>query len=137
VGISEEDAFVLGVGLNLARRQLSPEQIREIRRRQKKIALELRRQHKSQKEVAKIVGVPRRTIDFWEGDVNNSNVTNTYTPPDLRTSIPKKHCITGFESRLSLTEQDVSAGSDSAANFHSRVGVSACFTLPFLFKNIG
>jgi len=57
----------------------------------------LRRQGKTQEEVARMVGVEQATISKWgsNDDVNNipwnnAYISNTYAPPDLRVSIPKK-----------------------------------------------
>lgn len=88
--LNEDDAFALGVTLNLMRRQLSLEQIKEIREKQRKIALQLRKQGKSQPEVAKIVGVNQSTISDWEKEKgNNTSACNASAVPDLRVSIPK------------------------------------------------
>lgn len=83
--MDEDDAFALGIGLNLARRQLSFEQIKALREQQKKIAFELRKQSKTQVEISKIIGVPQQTISVWE---SNTDVGNTLL--DLRISVPKK-----------------------------------------------
>jgi DNA-binding XRE family transcriptional regulator len=70
---------------------MSPEQVKEVRERQRKIALELRKQGAhTQEEVAKIVGVPQQTISFWEDkDTSNTSTGNISNLPDLRISIPK------------------------------------------------
>lgn len=90
--LNEDDAFALGISLNIDRRQLSFEQIKVLREKQKEIAFELRKKGKTQEEVAEIVGVPQNTISVWE----NNDATNIKTdngcnvPLDLRISIPKK-----------------------------------------------
>lgn len=88
-----EDVFnEIAIDLNVARRQLSPEQIKEIRQRQEEYALRLRREGKTQKEVAEKVGVTQQAIDKWEKD---SNITNTTSCigyiSDLRFKIPKEY----------------------------------------------
>jgi transcriptional regulator with XRE-family HTH domain len=95
LNISEDKAFILGIALNLARRHLSFEQIREIHERlrhnkelRKQVAIELRKQGKTQAEVAAIVGVHPRTVDEWESDISNFKNENANTP-DLRYKIPK------------------------------------------------
>ena len=103
LSILEEQAFSLGIALNLARRQLSPEQIREIQEKLRKdkerikaIALELRKQKKSQKEVAGLVGVHRSTISKWEKDTNDTsnvkihNACSEDNNLDLRISIRRE-----------------------------------------------
>lgn len=76
-----EMAFVIQV--NIARRQLSNEQKREL-------ALVLRQNQWSQEEVASLLKVTQRTIGNWESIINNSKITNTCNPLDLRYSIPKE-----------------------------------------------
>ncbi|MEM3657523.1 MAG: ParB/RepB/Spo0J family partition protein [Candidatus Hadarchaeum sp.] len=84
INVSEDEAFALGIELNIVRRHLSLEQIREIRQKCKNIALELRKQGKTQAEVAAIVGVVRRTVGKWE-NISNGTSANAYIP-DLRLS---------------------------------------------------
>ena len=86
--LDEDEAFLLGIKLNIGRRQLSPEQIRELREKQKKAALELRKRGMTQEEVARIAGVPRQTISYWERNVSNASIGNAYTSPDLRIKVP-------------------------------------------------
>jgi len=81
------DALVLGLTLNIARRHLSIEQIREIQQSmtkdkelRKKLAFELRKRGKTQAEAAAIVGVHPRTVDEWE---SNFKIENACIP-DLR-----------------------------------------------------
>jgi len=52
------------------------------------VAIELRKQGKTQAEVAAIVGVHPRTVDEWESDISNFKNENANTP-DLRYKIPK------------------------------------------------
>jgi N6-adenosine-specific RNA methylase IME4/DNA-binding transcriptional regulator YiaG len=91
--LSDDDAFALGVSLNLDRRHLTFEQIKEIREKQKPIYFELRRQGKTQQEVAKLLNVPRPTLARWENDnTTNVQMNNSCNDemPDLRLSIPKQ-----------------------------------------------
>jgi site-specific DNA-methyltransferase (adenine-specific) len=87
LNLDERSAFLLGLAINVSRRQMSPDQIKELRQRQKKIALELRKIGKSQEEVAAIVGVTQQTIDKWEG----GNITTgcNISTPDLRIKVAK------------------------------------------------
>jgi len=87
--LDEQSAFLLGLAMNIARRQMSLDQIKQLRGNQKKIALKLRQTGMSQEKVAGILGVARRTIDEWEG-TSNVKDDNTSNPPDLRIKIPKK-----------------------------------------------
>ena len=64
---------VLGITLNFARRQLTPEQKREV-------VLKLRQRGWSQEKTAKAVGVGRATVYRAEKDVNNAQTGNIYIP---------------------------------------------------------
>jgi len=106
VDLDEETALALGVTINIARRQMSPEQIRELQKRlrrdreqQKKVALALRQAGKSQEEAATAVGVTDRTIRNWEkGEgISIGNLPFTYTPPDLKIKVPKREYETIYE----------------------------------------
>jgi DNA-binding XRE family transcriptional regulator len=104
--ISEDDAFELAIDLNEARRQLSPEQLKELRKEKEKVrkdrkkkALELRNAAgATQEEAAKAVGVARRTVDKWE---EGSNVTDEEgditSAPDCRTKVPPSHHAVIYE----------------------------------------
>jgi len=107
--LDEDETFLLGIKLNIERRQLSPEQLRELREKQKNLALKLRKQGKTQEEVAKIVGVPRQTISYWERNINNANIGNAYNPPDLRIKIPDKECPNIYERYKSGETQEQTA----------------------------
>ena len=97
----EARAFDLGLALNLARRQLSFEQKKEMMR-------QLRQQGKSQKEVAELLDVSHQTISVWENG-NNSNIGNT-SMLDLRTSIPKEERNRIFERhRSGETQTEIAA----------------------------
>lgn len=89
VDLDEETAFGLGISLNLDRRHLTPELIREKREWQRKAYLDLRNKlHYTQERSAKIVGAPRSTTEDWENISNNETVNANI--PDLRISIPTK-----------------------------------------------
>lgn len=80
---SEEEKQAVAIGLNLKRRQLSPEQAEQMRAKMKELVVTLRKQGKSQHEVATLAGIPRGTIARWEAGEPDMKVT------DLRVSIPK------------------------------------------------
>jgi len=56
INLDDSTAFLLGLAVNAARRQMSPDQIKELRKRQKKAALELRQTGMTQEKVAGILG---------------------------------------------------------------------------------
>jgi len=75
---------------------MTPEQIRELQKRlkqdreqQKKVALALRQAGKTQEEAAAVMGVAQNTVSDWERGVSDIETDITYTPPDLRISVPK------------------------------------------------
>lgn len=93
--LTENEAFALGIILNAARRNMSPEVLGEVwkalhkdRKQLKKTALELLKAGKTQLEVSAIVGIPRQTISDWKNmpnaDIGNRNIS------DSKVKIPKK-----------------------------------------------
>jgi site-specific DNA-methyltransferase (adenine-specific) len=99
LSLDDETAFLLGITLNIARRQMTPEQIRELqnnlkkdREMQKKVALELRKKGKTLEEAAAIVGVTHKTVANWEKgeDITICKFTNGYNPRDLRMKLTQK-----------------------------------------------
>lgn len=118
LNIDEESAFSLGIALNLARRQMSPEQINDLqsklkkeKERQKKVALELRHAGKSQEEVAAILGVSQQTLSDWEQNIPNTEIGNENNPPDLRITIPKSEYPKIYE-RVEAGETQTSVAAD-------------------------
>lgn len=81
---AERQAFVFRAGT--ARRNLSDE---EIKFHGKPIAKELKKQKLSNAAIGTKLGVSRKTVDRWLGDINDGQVSNTYIP-DLRLKIPAK-----------------------------------------------
>jgi len=54
-----------------------------------RIARELRFQGKTQVEVARILGVSRKSIDNWDENITNASTCIGYISPDYRVKIPK------------------------------------------------
>lgn len=92
LNLDEDSAFTLGILLNLARRNMAPEQLKEARKHVKKLALALRKTGKSQPEISKLLKIPRQTISYWE-DEEGGNISIAKTGiayiPDCRVSVPK------------------------------------------------
>lgn len=104
--LDDDRAFTLGIMINIARRQMSSEQIKELQKNLKKdrenlrkVALVLRKKNKSQEEVAAILGVPRTTLEGWEqGQITTIDESVIgCNPPDLRIKVPKKEYETIYQ----------------------------------------
>lgn len=98
--LPEYKAFELAIELNVARRQMSQEQEKEVRKKLKErrallkeTAQQIRAEGKTQAETAIELGVSQQAIDLWEDITITSNESdgNSYIPPDLRIKIPKDH----------------------------------------------
>ncbi len=98
--LTVDEAMSLSYEMNLARRQLTPEQIEELRERmgrdrgaQRDQAASLRAQGMTQAEVAAVVGIPEGTLARWEvegGSILHSKNDSLPPPPDLRVSVPRE-----------------------------------------------
>lgn len=92
-GLSDAQKLAFVVRMNMARRNLSPAQRKELLKKMKAIAAALRKEDAkrwTQKAVAKELGVARETVSAWWNRDNASNgaSTNTCTPtPDARVKI--------------------------------------------------
>jgi len=111
VDLGESDAFTLGLTLNIDRRQLSFEQIGELREAQKRIALNQRARGKTQEETAAIVGVDQSTVSDWETEESVMGGHNAFIAPDLRYSIPQGQYEV-IHRRHSEGETEVSIAAD-------------------------
>lgn len=116
LNIPESEAFMLGIVLNLGRRNMSPEQLKQLRdglRKDreglKKLALNLRMAHKSQAEVARIIKVARQTISDWQRNASNAELGNACIP-DCRVSIPKSEYESIYNRVMSGETQESVAG---------------------------
>ena len=94
---ARKKAFV--VRSNLARRNLSAEQIREV---VKPIVKELKQEGLTQAEIAKLIGVSRPTISKWLGSGHNVPGNNMSSSLDCRIKVPA-------DSRRLITDR-LSAG---------------------------
>jgi len=118
VDLDEETAFTLGVTINIARRQMSPEQIKELQKRLKKdmetprkVALALRKKGKSQEEVAAMLGVDQSTISDWEKGMPIMESHIGYNPLDLKVKVPKKEYEVIYQ-RVEAGETQTAIASD-------------------------
>ncbi len=108
----DEEFNRLSIDLNLARRHLTSEQLKNWYEERRKIALKARKEGKTQKEAAELAGVSRQAVAKWESElkdnqhdevatnathgnacnetnVNEKETKNAYTPPDNRVKIDK------------------------------------------------
>lgn len=87
VDLDDTSAFRLGLALNLARRHLSVEQLRELREWQKRTYLEARQRGKTQAEAAALAGIPRQTGAWWEKTSRRDASSSIVSLPDLRVKV--------------------------------------------------
>jgi len=108
----EKQAYVYMA--NLARRQLSPEQIKEIRKEQKKLAKALAIEPDIiQEDIAGLLGVKQATISRWLCQDNTSIMQMHNTCIDQRLSIPPSEHPVILERLLDgYTQEQI------AANYH-------------------
>ena len=116
--LSEEEARDLAFSLNLARRQLAPEQLSEVhaqlrrdRTQRRRVALGLRKEGKTQAETAALVGVDRTTVAKWEsGTLHKQGESSQSVVLDLRTRVPRKLFRTiHARVRAGETQTDIAA----------------------------
>ncbi|MFP3214735.1 MAG: MT-A70 family methyltransferase [Nitrososphaeria archaeon] len=88
IDLPEEQAYELALTLNIARRQLSPEQIKAVYERAKEIAKELVKAGMPQQEVAKTLNVSQQAVSKWAGGT-----------ADLRVAVPKSEWERIYERR--------------------------------------
>lgn len=116
--LDDKTALSLGITINIARRQMSPEQIKELQKNlkkdreiQKKVALALRKKGKSQEKVAAIVGVDQSIISDWEKGIPIMDSHIGYNPLDLKVKIPKKEYEVIYQ-RVEAGETQTAIASD-------------------------
>lgn len=94
----KEEALALGISLSTVHRNLSSIQLKELqdylRARktiQRKTALQLLNQGKTQEEAGALVGVSQERVSQWKNNVNNINIYNVDIPEpaDNRITVPK------------------------------------------------
>jgi len=85
----------------MARRNLSPEQKRELQRMQRKIAFQLKAEKRwTQEQIARLLGVSRVLVHYWLDDrevktqktgvTTNVNIDNSCIPLDCRVKVPPR-----------------------------------------------
>ena len=94
---SEEEKQAYIYMVNLARRQLSRDQLKEIREEQRQLALLFKRQGKRQNEIGGLLGVSQSTISTWLCQENISNINTNNANIDLRLSIMQEQKDDIFE----------------------------------------
>lgn len=97
-GLSEAEKQARVITENFARRNLSPEQKRELDKTRKAIARELKKEKWNQEEIARLFGVTQQTVSLWLGEevVTNTSACISYHP-DSRVKIPKEEHAAIFE----------------------------------------
>ena len=72
----------------------------------------LKKAGKAQEEAAAAVGVARETVKAWEHGISNGKNAITYTPLDLRISVPKSQYESIYK-RLKAGEAQTQVAADS------------------------
>lgn len=84
-GLSEAEKVAFVLSANLARRNLSPAQVWELRETQKALALELKQQGITQQQIAELLGVTQQCVAKW---LDISNTTGCKADiPDARVKL--------------------------------------------------
>jgi hypothetical protein len=87
---NDEEKAAYALRVNLARRQLSPEQWRAVRAKQREIARQLDAKGYDQGQIAAIMGVTQQLVSYWLGVESATNVCSTFKPYKVRikTKVP-------------------------------------------------
>lgn len=115
--VDEATGRALALAHNQARRQLSGDQITEIRKRQRETALKLRAEGKgkiTQQQAADAVGVTERTVRDWE-KVMPTGTTSDRHNRDHRVKLTSAH-KTDIVSRMKKGESQVTIAADYKVN---------------------
>lgn len=140
-GMTELEKKAYVIKANVARRNLSPAQRKELRKTQRKLCKELKAADNSytQLRLAVMLGVSQETISDWRKDTNNTEsgitckpgtVTDHATDSRVKVSPKQKPIIaervaagesqTQVAADYGVTQQTISAIVKSANNIHSR-----------------
>lgn len=132
-GLSEDEKQAYTIRANLARRNLSPEQGREVAKKQKAIAKRLREATPpwSQKRIATLLGVGQQTVSDWFSNTGDGNAKSK-PKVDARVKLPKpakeeavRRVLAGEEQKQVAADFGVSPATISQAvkkadEIHSR-----------------
>jgi len=114
---SEEEKRAHVYAVNIARRQLSSEQLKQIRKEQKKLAMMLRKQGLTQAEIAARLRVSQPLVSRWLQTTvpiitgNNRHIqAQSIDIPDVRITIPKSgHYLIYERSKRGETQEEIAA----------------------------
>lgn len=110
-GLSEDEKHAFVIRANLTRRNLSPDQKREIRQKQKAIAQRLRKDDPkkwTQQAVASVLGVAQNTVSTWF--TSNISTDNTGKTPDARVKLtPAAKEAVAEKVQSGISQQQVAA----------------------------
>jgi ParB-like chromosome segregation protein Spo0J len=132
-GLSDEEKQAYTIRANLARRNLSPEQTKDVAKKQRAIAKKLRESDPkrwTQAEVGKLLGVAQQTVQGW---FTNTEVGKGKLPtPDARVKLPPaakeeavRRVLAGEEQKqvaadFGVSEATISKAKKKADEIHSR-----------------
>lgn len=134
-GLSEEEKQAYTIRANLARRNLSPDQTRDVAKRQKEIAKRLRESDAkrwTQKAVGALLGVARQTVQGWFTTNAEPGKGSKKPVPDARVKLntpAKKEVVARLEAGetqeqiaadFGVSQQAVSKIAKKSQEIHSR-----------------
>jgi site-specific DNA-methyltransferase (adenine-specific) len=85
--VETDQPEALAIKLNMARRNLSPDELSTVRLRQRALAWKMAESGMTQAEVGAALGVARRTIAHWLANIPNGEVAKR-NKPDNRVKVP-------------------------------------------------
>lgn len=111
LNLSEDEAFIVAMSMNIDRRQMTPETTRERRTRMQETALALRGGGMSLQESAGVLKVAPQTIANWEKVGTHSNIGMSSDPANNSRKIPiDQHDV--IVARLDAGERQAAIAAD-------------------------
>lgn len=96
-GLSEAEKKARVITENFARRNLSPDQKREVDKTRKSIARDLKQERWNQEEIARLFGVSQQAVSAWLGGAATNTTDCNSLQPDSRVKIAKEEHVIIFE----------------------------------------
>ena len=88
-GLTEAQKRARVITENFARRNLSPDQKREVDKTRRAIAMDLKREGQTQEQIARVFGVAQNTVHYWLGEPTTNINADNGCIPDSRVKVAK------------------------------------------------